>query len=332
MKMLSTALLGFLLLIGNSGLSFAAEPVPPSAYGVVIPQDKGYFFEELKDGLYWVTEGSYNAMFLTTGKGVIVVDAPPSFGDKMVKAIREVTDEPITHVVYTHSHADHIAGAGQYPKDAVYIAHEDTKKRLAHMNSSERLFPYGMFVGGKPVPMPTVTFTDRYTLKVGTQTLELAYKGDDHEPGNIYVYAPKQKVLMKIDIIFPGWSPFKDLAIAENTLGYLKAHDVILSYDFTHLVSGHWGKLATRKDVETQKAYMQDIQTNAGKALQSVDFYAIAKTTGWANTALLFDTYLEAVATECARLTEPKWNKILGGVDVWTDDHCLQVINALRVE
>jgi glyoxylase-like metal-dependent hydrolase (beta-lactamase superfamily II) len=200
------------------------------------------------------------------------------------------------------------------------------------MDENDRHFPYGMFVGGKPVPLPTVTFDDSYTLKVGNQTLLLEYKGDDHEPGNIYIYAPKQKVLMKIDIVFPGWTPFKGLAVAEDTIGYLKAHDVILSYDFDKLVSGHWGKLATRKDVEVQKQYMQDIQANAGKALQSVDFYAIANKVGYANTALLFETYLDAVSSECAKLTEPKWIEKLGGVDVWTKDHCYKVIMATRVD
>ena len=331
-----TILLGLTNLVIASfmfaAISHAAAPVPKSAYGVPIPKDKGYVVEEVKDGLYWVTEGAYTAMFLTTGKGVIVVDAPPSFGDKMLKAIAEVTKEPITHVVYSHAHADHIGGASMFPKDATYIAHTETKHRLERMDDNDRHFPYGMFVGGKPVPLPTVTFDDSYTLKVGNQTLLLEYKGDDHEPGNIYIYAPKQKVLMKIDIVFPGWTPFKGLAIAEDTIGYLKAHDVILSYDFDKLVSGHWGKLATRKDVEVQKQYMQDIQANAGKALQSVDFYAIANKVGYANTALLFESYLDAVSSECAKLTEPKWIEKLGGVDVWTKDHCYKVIMATRVD
>ena len=118
MSVIRIALLGLTYFVGTSA-TFATEPVPKAAQGVEIPQEKGYFAEEIRDGLYWVTEGAYTAMFLTTGKGVIVVDAPPSFGDKMVKAIKEVTDEPISHVVYTHSHADHIGGAHVYPKNAV---------------------------------------------------------------------------------------------------------------------------------------------------------------------------------------------------------------------
>jgi glyoxylase-like metal-dependent hydrolase (beta-lactamase superfamily II) len=324
----ATALVYFCITVS----SLAAAPIPDVARGVPVPQDKGYFVEEIREGLYWVTEGAYTTMFLTTGKGVIVVDAPPTIGDRMLKAIAEVTDEPITHVIYSHSHADHIGAAGMYPKNATYIAHEDTQAQLARMKDAKRPFPYGMFVGGSSVPMPTVSFTDSYTLRIGDQTLKLEYRGDDHEPGNIYVYAPKQKVLLKIDIIFPGWTPFKGLAVAEDTPGYLKAHDVILSYDFDALVAGHWGRLATRKDVEVQREYIQDIQANAGKALQTVDFYAIAKDTGFQNTALLFDTYLDAVTQKCADLTESKWISRLGGVDIWTFDHCYQVIMALRID
>jgi glyoxylase-like metal-dependent hydrolase (beta-lactamase superfamily II) len=323
------AILVFLLFSTNA---FAAAPLPDSARGVPIPQDKGYHVEEISSGLYWVTEGAYTMMFLTTGQGVIVVDAPPTIGKKILKAIEDVTDEPITHVIYSHSHADHIGAAAIYPKDAKYIAHEDTKVQLERVSESGRTFPYGAFVGGSPVPLPTKTFKDKYTLKVGKQVLKLIYDGDDHDPGNIYIYAPKQKVLMKIDIIFPGWTPFKGLAIAEDIPGYIEAHDIILSYDFDKLVSGHWGKLAIRKDVEVQKEYIQDIQANAGTALQTVDFYAIAKETGFENTALLFDTYLDAVAQKCADLTEPKWVSRLGGVDIWTFDHCHQVIMSLRVD
>ena len=60
-------------------------------------------------------DGLYQAMFLTTGEGVIVVDAPPNLGQKLLDAIADTTDEPITHVVYSHGHADHIGSAGLFP-------------------------------------------------------------------------------------------------------------------------------------------------------------------------------------------------------------------------
>src|SRR4051812_49232569 len=59
----------------------AFAPVPEASRGPAIPE-VGYLVEEIRDGLYWVTDGAYQAMFLTTGEGVILVDAPPSLGPK----------------------------------------------------------------------------------------------------------------------------------------------------------------------------------------------------------------------------------------------------------
>lgn len=305
-----------------------AAPLPAVAGGVAIDPAKGYFVEEIKDGLYWATEGAYQFMFLTTGEGVIVVDAPPSIGANILNAITEVTDEPITHVIYSHSHADHIAGAGLLPADATYIAHEETAVQLAR----ERPLPFGIFVGGGPVPPPTITFSDSYTLQVGSQTLELEYRGPHHEPGNIYVYAPAQKVLLLIDVVFPGWIPFTELALAEDIPGYFQAHEEILSYDFDILISGHLGRFGTREDVQRQQEYILDIQANAIQALQTVDFFAVAQETGFENSWLLFDTYLDAVAEECADLTLNKWLGQLGGADIWTFQHCFVVTESIRID
>jgi len=319
---------GYIVLKPTTDSTSTFADIPESAYGPAIPEDKGYFIEELGDGLYWVTEGTYHMMFLTTGVGVIVVDAPPSIGANILKAIEETTNEPITHVIYSHSHADHIAVASMYPANAVYIAHEETASRLAE----ERPFEFGLFVGGIDVPKPTVTFSNKYTLTVGSQTLELEYKGPAHRPGNIFIYAPKQKVLMFIDVIFPGWTPFKWLAVAEDVPAFIDAHDWVLSYDFETLISGHVGRLGTREDVETQKEYILETQANAAQALQTVDFNAIAGEVGFLNPWLLFDTYLNAVSEECAKITEEKWIDRLAAVDVFTKSHCDKLVESLRID
>ena len=113
---------------------------PDSARGPAIDQSKGYLVQELGEpgsGIYWLTEGTYHVMFLTTGEGVIVVDAPPSIGQKLLDGIKEVTNEPITHVIYSHTHADHLAAASMFPSDAIFIAHEATAAQLALVNAND---------------------------------------------------------------------------------------------------------------------------------------------------------------------------------------------------
>ena len=137
---------------------------------------------------------------------------------------------------------------------------------------------------------------------------------------------------MFIDVIFPGWTPFKWLAVAEDVPAFVDSHDWILEYDFDTLISGHIGRLGTREDVETQREYILDMQANAATALQTVDFNAIANDVGFENVWLLFNTYLDAVTEECARLTEEKWVGRLGAVDVFTKSHCDKLAESLRID
>ncbi len=260
------------------------------------------------------------------------MDAPPSMGQNILNAIADVTDKPITHVIYSHSHADHIGAAGIYPERAVVIAHEDTAAQLKEALSGERPYPYGAFLGGGPVPLPEKTFKKRYFLREAGQVLQLDYNGANHEPGNIFIYAPRQKVLMLVDVIFPAWSPFPRLALAEDIPGFLLAHEQVLGYDFDTFIGGHLTRLGTREDVELQQEYILDIQQNAATALQQVDFFAIAQETGFVNQWLLVGTYLDTVAQTCAEMTIPAWTGRLAAVDIFTYDHCWSIMESLRID
>lgn len=314
----------------SSGAPCATAP-GPDAYGPPPDPAKGYHAAEIDDGIHWVTDGIYQAMFVVSTDGVIVVDAPPSMGPAVVNAVAEVTDQPISHVIYSHSHADHIAGAGQYPADATYVAHAATAAELEAALAANPM--WGVFVGGGPVPLPTVTFDDAYTLTVGDQTLELSTPTiPAHEPGNIFIHAPAQKVLVIIDVVFPGWSPFKDLAQAEDAVGYLAVHDEILAFGAETIVTGHVGRLGTNADVELNKEYMAAIGAAALGALQSVDAMAIGGVTGFANPWLWFDTYFDELVAACEATVVPAWTGRLAGADVFTADHCYRIIQSMRLD
>ena len=192
---------------------------------------------------------------------------------------------------------------------------------------------WGAFVGGAPVPLPTETFEDTYTLTVGNQTLELSTPSViSHEPGNIFVYAPAQNVLLHIDIVFPGWSPFKDLAQAEDTVGYLAVHDEMLAFGADVIITGHMGRLGTNADIEINQEYMGDIQAASVNALSTVDFNAIAGITGFANPWLLFDVYLDELTAACEAEVVPNWIDRLAGADIFTADHCYKMFMSVRID
>ncbi len=296
-----------------------SSPLPESANGPQVDFSKGYFVEEIKDGLYWVTDSAYNTMFLTTGEGVIVIDAPPSIGENYLKAIAEVTEEPVTHVIYSHTHVDHVGSIGMFPDDAIYIAHQDAADTLTQRNDPNR-------------PIPTVTFEDKYILEVGNKKLELDYHGPMHEPGNIFIYAPDQKVLMAVDLIYPGWIPFKDLAMAHDVPAFLASHEKVLEYDFETFVGGHVNRLGTVEDVLIQQEYFEDIQNAATKANQDNSYVAVGQEVGFENPWLVVQIWADAITQQCTDEVVPKWIDRLGGADLFTYDHCWKVSESQRID
>ncbi|MDX8365413.1 MBL fold metallo-hydrolase [Cytobacillus sp. IB215665] len=295
-------------------------PLPENAKGPAIPMDKGYLVEEIGDGIYAVMDGIFTTMFFTTGKGVIAVDAPQSLGEKYLNAIKEVTDEPIKYLIYTHAHKDHIGAASLFPDDVEIFAHEETAKILEKRQDPNRPIPTKPFKGSQK------------KLKLGNKELLLDYMGDNHQRGNIFIYAPDQKVLMAVDIIFPGWVPFRYLALSEDIPGYIEAHAKIMEYDFDTLVAGHVTRLGTREDVQTQIDYMNDVQKNAENALKTTDLNAIGQNVGFENPWHLMDVYYDEMIKSCNDATVPKWIDKLGGADIYTDTHCSKIIDSLRLD
>ena len=158
-------------------------------------------------------------------------------------------------------------------------------------------------------PIPNETFSNNYTLEIGNQTLQLEYYGDNHLPGNIFIYAPKQKVLMLVDIIFPGWIPFPYLAVSKDIAGYIKAHDIVLNnFDFDTFIGGHLTRLGTITEVMVQKEFISDLEKAAGKSNNEILFTDIAKQTGSLdNPWLIFSNYIDAVDQKCVKYMLPKW-------------------------
>lgn len=310
----------------NNTESIKTTVIPDAAKGPSIPS-KGYLVGKLGDNLYSVTDGAYNTMFMVTDKGVVAVDAPPSLGQKYLKAIAEVTNKPVNYLIYSHAHIDHIGAAGLFPKNVSVIAQEETAREL---QSAKAVAKNVTMVP----PIPTITFSKNYTLTIGNQTLKLDYYGSNHLPGNIFIYAPKQKVLMLVDIVFPGWVPFPNLAIAKDVAGFIKAHNIALDkYDFDKFVGGHLTRLGTRNDVAVQKEFIDDLKNASTKANQEVLFSKVAQQVGhFDNPWLIFSKYIDAVNEKCTQLVLPKWENKLGGAREFMSTHCFTMSEAERVD
>jgi hypothetical protein len=125
----------------NNSATAANIQLPEAAKGPPIPA-KGYLVQQIRGGLYWLTDGAYQTMFMVTDKGVVAVDAPPTIGNNYLKAIAEVTTKPVTYVIYSHAHIDHIGAAGIFPKNATFIAQQETAAELQREKSVAKMLPW----------------------------------------------------------------------------------------------------------------------------------------------------------------------------------------------
>jgi glyoxylase-like metal-dependent hydrolase (beta-lactamase superfamily II) len=293
--------------------------IPESARGPAIDPAKGYRTQAVGSNLYMVTEGAYQAMFLVYESGVVLVDAPPSLAAFLPKAIAEVTNKPITHLIYSHSHADHIGAASSIAGHATIIAQAETKRLLKRANDIHR-------------PLPTVTFADSYELRVGSELLQLSYFGNGHEPGNIFIYAPRQKTLMLVDVVFPGWMPWRRLVESEDIPGFYAAVEKLKAFDFDTLVSGHLTRTGTRADVDLQSAFMSDLRAAGEHALKTTEPGRGLAAEDKSNPYAVFDNYLDRAAIGCVNELTPKWASKLAGFDVFIWDQCYAIENSIHME
>jgi glyoxylase-like metal-dependent hydrolase (beta-lactamase superfamily II) len=278
-------------------------------------QGPEYELQEIKPGVYVVSAGGYNSMFLVTQEGVVVVDAPPAIGDKIFAAVSEVSDRPITHLIYSHAHKDHIGAANLF-QNVTRIAHNETARVLNERNDPNR-------------PVPDMNFTREMNLPIGDQVLQLLYPGPYHQQGNIFVYLPEHKVLMAVDHVVPGGVPWKHLTNTPDIPALINSIDQALALDFDVFVPGH-GQTGTKQDTLVQQEYVADLRENAMAAINEVNFTEATRGINGSNA--MTEAYFNALTNSCANKIDSEWQGKLQGVGVWTDEHCERMIISTRVD
>jgi glyoxylase-like metal-dependent hydrolase (beta-lactamase superfamily II) len=312
--------------IGASGAHAPPDyaPVPRSALGPVL-NDQGYHVGRVERNLYWVTDSTYQAAFLTTPDGVVLFDAPPTIGHNLQRAIDEIAaangvSNQVTHLVYSHHHDDHVGAASLFDPGVVRIGHEETRRFLLRDNDPAK-------------PAPEVTFQDRYTLEVAGERVELAWHGPNHSPDNIFIHFPDHDALMLIDIVNAGWVPIYNLNLSEDVPGYLHAPATALSYPWTHFIGGHLGRLGTRDDISLHQQYIADIQAGAREALGTVDptpYFVKYGENVWAAVK----GYLDELTDRAAKPVIAKYTGVLAAADVevFTTTTTFMILQSMRLD
>jgi glyoxylase-like metal-dependent hydrolase (beta-lactamase superfamily II) len=210
--------------------------------------------KEVAPGIYAITDLGFSSCgYIVTGKGVVVVDTllVPMFGNEVIKEIKAITDKPVTYVINTHWHTDHVGGNEAFTPQARIIAHRFTGDVIAKRRQEqdegkvdESLKQLGDF---KFTP-PDITFDEHMKLHMGDKVIELKFLGGGHSGGDIVVYLPKEKVLFSGDLFMKGsgMPDYRDDANIDNHIESLRKMQAL---DIEKIVCGHTS-IAEKKDIQ----------------------------------------------------------------------------------
>jgi glyoxylase-like metal-dependent hydrolase (beta-lactamase superfamily II) len=297
-------------------------PIPRPALGPAL-NEQGYYVGRVERNLYWVTDGTYQSAFLTTADGVVLLDAPPTIGHNIQRAVDEIASangvsNKVTHLVYSHHHADHAGASSLFNGSVTRIGHVETRELLLRDDDPAR-------------PAPEETFEDTRTLEIGGERIELAWHGSNHSPDNIFIHLPEHAALMLVDVVNPGWAPVYQSNLTEDVQGYIQAPDTALSYPWKHFIGGHMGRLGTRDDIALHQGYIADVVDNSRRALDTIDptpYFVKYGENSWA----ALRGYLDAVTAAAAEPVIAKYTGVLAAADVFTASTTFHVMQSIRLD
>lgn len=166
--------------------------------------------ERVAENLYVIKGGGGNTAALVTEAGVLLVDTKlPGYGRGILEQLRTVTDKPVTTIVNTHSHADHVGG-NSFLAAADIVAHENTRAHMLEFADRTGV--------SEPHSAATRTFRDRLVVTSGTQNIELHYFGSGHTDGDVLVVFPALRIVHSGDLFADQTLPVIDASLGGSAL------------------------------------------------------------------------------------------------------------------
>ncbi|MDO8863640.1 MBL fold metallo-hydrolase [Haliea sp. E1-2-M8] len=284
------------MLIGSGALAADSAPdYPPLTIPFEAEQvsvDNVYYFlghsgvpGEQNEGL------TANAGFVITGEGVVIFDAlgTPSLGAAMVDKIRELTELPITHVVISHYHADHVYGLQAIKEltEAEVIAQDSSHVYISSPDADQRLEQRKQVLSPwvddhTRVVAPDVTFAEEIMLKSGDYRFRIVHAGPAHAPDDSLMMVEPAGVLFSGDIIQNDRVPYLNSAEVD-TRNWMKAIEKVRELNPRILIPGH-GKPS--EDVTAALSFTYDylayVRDRMGAAVEEwVEFEDAYEQTDW---------------------------------------------------
>jgi cyclase len=233
---------------------------------------------------------------------VVDTHSKPSAARALIEQIKKLTDKPVRYVVNTHFHWDHYQGNQAYPSswpagveiistqatrenielrgiprvkyEIATIPHEieklksdaaaatDTKQKAELQSNLEQAEGYLAELKSMQFTLPSMTFDRSFIIYRKTRTVELLWLGNAHTNGDVWVFLPKEKILICGDAMH-GWTPFMGDSYPYD---WIKTLDAAEKLDFTQALGGHGDVMHNKDKFEMWKQYFHDLMEETAKS------------------------------------------------------------------
>ena len=268
--------------------------------------------EKLRDNLFMLKGGGGNTAVFVTSQGVVVVDTKnPGWGQPILDKIKELTDKPVTTIINTHTHADHVSGNVEFPATVDIVVQENTKanmQKMADVTGVKYDTPQtNVFSENNGKGMPKRTFKDRMTLGGGADRIDLYYFGRGHTNGDAWVVFPALRAMHAGDMFAGKRPPLLDAnnggSGVEIGTSLAKAAATIKNVDT--IITGH-STVMTFDDLKQYADYNKDFLTwvqaemKAGKSVDdaAAEYKTPEKYTGYSGSAAQVKTNVGVIYNE----------------------------------
>jgi glyoxylase-like metal-dependent hydrolase (beta-lactamase superfamily II) len=294
------------LLVGGGALSLAFAATEQQAGGAGSQQSAPRVVEvdKVRDNLFVLRGGGGNTAVFVRADGVVVVDTKnPGWGQPILDTIKELTNRPVTTIINTHTHGDHVSGNVEFPATVDIVTHENTRANM------EEMAPASGFAQGQPQQtifqqnagrgLSKRTFNDRLTLGSGADLIELLYFGRGHTNGDALVVFPALRVMHAGDLFSGKNLPIIDANNGGSGVEYpetlARVHSSVKNVET--IITGH-GTQMTMNDLLEYASFNRDFLNAVREAKQ-----AGRTAEDFVSTWKIPEKYVGYAAPQPARLT-----------------------------
>ncbi len=204
---------------------------------------------QIKGDVYRLQNNFHFSIFVVTKDGVIVTDPINSDAATFLKSeIAKLTNAPVTHLIYSHSHGDHASGGAEFADTATVIAQQNAPEQIDGVR-------------------PTIRFSDKMQFEHGGKSIELTALGSGHGQDLIAMVIRPENVAFVVDAVSVNRLPFRNFP-GTDVAGVIQQIKTVEALDFEILAPGH-GSMGTKADATVHREYVEGLMEAVKSGLKS---------------------------------------------------------------